>query len=267
MRVSNTVWFPAPQNRHHAFTLIELLVVIAIIAILAAMLLPALSKAKVKAQAIQCMNNSKQLTLGWIMYAGDNDEKLASSLGWAPVDVRDPASGEFIDLYDQMKNGPLQPYLGNNKGCYQCPGDTRRCTLSGHAGERCCRSYSMNNWIGHYGPRGDSPGLFEFLKTSDFRRPGPANTWVLLDEGLNINDGWFMTTMAGFDPHDPSQQDQWGDAPGSWHNKACGFSFADGHSEIHKWRQYDQLKRVHPSADDVDWMESKTTAKKDRPTR
>lgn len=250
----------------NGFTLIELLVVIAIIAILAAMLLPALSKAKIKAHMISCMNNSKQLTLGWIMYAGDNSDRVASSLGWVNLDVRDPGSADFVDLYGQMKSSALYPYVGNLK-VYQCPGDTRRSTMPDHFGEHCCRSYSMNNWIGHYGPRGDSPGFFEFTRMTDFRRPGPANTWVFLDEGLAINDGWFMTTMDGYDPRDPSQQDHWGDAPGSWHDKACGFSFADGHSEIHKWRQYDQLKKVAPSAADVDWMESKTTAKVDRPTR
>lgn len=249
-----------------AFTLIELLVVIAIIAILAAMLLPALSRAKIKAQMISCMNNSKQLTIAWMMYASDNSDRVATSLGWMPVDVRDPASGDFIDLYAQLKTGALHPYLGSTK-VYQCPGDTRRSTMPGHAGEKCCRSYSMNNWIGHYPNRGETPEFFEFIKLSDFRRPGPANTWVLLDEGLNINDGWFMTTMDGYDPHNPAVQNRWGDAPGSWHNKACGFSFADGHSEIHKWRQYDQLKSIAPNAVDVDWMESKTTAKVSRPTR
>ena len=256
----------SPSALKRGFTLIELLVVIAIIAILAAMLLPALSRAKIKAQMISCMNNSKQLTLSWIMYAGDNSDLVANSLGWMPVDVRDPNSGDFIDLYAHLKTGALHPYLGSTK-VYQCPGDTRRSTMSGHEGEKCCRSYSMNNWIGHYGPRGDTPDMFEYIKLSDFKRPGPANTWVLLDEGLAINDGWFMTTMDGYDPHDPTAQTHWGDAPGSWHAKACGFSFADGHSEIHKWRQYDQLKNVAPSPVDVDWMESKTTAKKARPTR
>jgi hypothetical protein len=104
--------------------------------------------------------------------------------------------------------------------------------------------------------------FYDFLKMTDFIRPGPVNTFVLLDESRSINDGWFMASMDGFDPRVPAQQEAsgFGDAPGAWHAKACGFSFADGHSEIHKWRAYNL--NAKPSADDVDWMQSKTTAKK-----
>jgi prepilin-type processing-associated H-X9-DG protein len=104
---------------------------------------------------------------------------------------------------------------------------------------------------------------------TDFVHPGPANTFVLLDESDSINDGWFMASLAGFDPRNPAVQADsgFGDDPGSWHDRACGFSFADGHSEIHKWRVYDRTKKIKESADDVDWLQLRTTAKKDRPTR
>jgi prepilin-type N-terminal cleavage/methylation domain-containing protein len=264
---------PSPVHRR-AFTLIELLVVIAIIAILAAMLLPALAKARIKAQMIQCMNNSKQLTLGWVMYNGDNEDKCLSSLGWVsdPVagssDMRDPASAAFTD-YELMKKLPLSPYVGKSVTVWQCPGSTRRSTAPATIGQPGARSYSMNNHIGHYSPRGDSYSFFEYLKMTDFVRPGPTKTFVLLDESSSINDGWFMANLAGFDPRDPAAQaaSGFGDAPGSWHDKACGFSFADGHSEIHKWRQYDEKNHVKESADDVDWLQLRTTAKRDRPTR
>jgi prepilin-type N-terminal cleavage/methylation domain-containing protein len=257
---------PFPGHRvRGGFTLIELLVVIAIIAILAAMLLPALAKAKIKAQMVQCMNNSRQITLGWLMYNTDNGEKLLDSSAWMPgPDMRDPTSFDFTD-YESMKRMPLSPYVGYSVPIWQCPGCTRRSTAPATRGQPAARSYSMNNHIGNY--FGDAYGMFQYQKSTDFVRPGAANTFVLLDESSSINDGWFMANLNGFDPRDPSQQTSFGDSPGSWHDRACGFSFADGHSEIHKWRQYDELKHSPPSADDVDWLQSKTTAKKDRPTR
>jgi prepilin-type N-terminal cleavage/methylation domain-containing protein len=250
---------PTQPRLKLAFTLIELLVVIAIIAILAAMLLPALSKAKLKAQNVGCMNNTKQITLAWIMYAHENNDKLIDSGNWVSGDV---SNGTDQTNITRLKSSPLNPFLGGNYKVYKCPGDTRTAF-----GQPVVRSVAMNGFIGY---NFWEPQYTAFVKLSQMSRPGPVNTFVILDECAGINDGFFATHMAGYDPLVTSQFN-FGDVPATYHSMAGSFSFVDGHSEIHKWRDGRTvaaskqlpvpLWTASPGNKDIDWLMSKATCK------
>ena len=225
------------------FTLIELLVVIAIIAILAAMLLPALSKAKTKAQGIYCLSNNKQLTLAWMMYADDSQNRLAPNrdggttdytLSWVPGWLDFKPNNTANTNVNFLLNAKIGPYT-KSVGIYKCPADIYNCLMGGKQVPRV-RSVGMNGFIegGAYkgehksGDAHGAAGWWAFDKMTDIVNPAPANLWVFVDEHPDsINDGWTIINV-----NDPKN---WVDLPASYHNGACGFSFADGHAEIKKW--------------------------------
>ena len=290
---------PRLRWRVAGFTLIELLVVIAIIAILAAMLLPALNRAKVKAQGIKCLSNTKQLTLGWLLFASDHNDEIMPNGGPGVGDLAGVPDWcghvEMFGAFAQSTNWTvlvdptvcaMAEYV-RTPGVYKCPGDTVPCTY----GERV-RSVSLNGALGghapavqgtapnppgriYYGSGAPAPESAGAVKMSDLNTTGTANVFVVLDEQADSISAVNGDADFAFDPGPASSSEKWRDLPASYHNGAGSLSFADGHSEIHKWSNRGVLggQTVYPvtgttaepwktgspmrSSEDFEWMQDR----------
>lgn len=273
------------KGRLPGFTLIELLVVIAIIAILAAMLLPALSRAKIKAQGIRCLNNTKQLGLAWRMYTDDNNDRVPYAFasvaataaqawirGGASYNLDTSGDPKNWDIDVTITPSPIWPYCGKSAAIFQCPGDRLRVVPSSgpNAGGQVqrVRSMSMNAWVGGNGDDLNNlagqwkvdPPVNVFSKLTEIKNP--TQIFVFLDERPDkLNDGLFVVNMSGYPI---PQYASINDFPGTQHGNAAGLSFADGHSEIKKWLTAPLLANppvsgTYPKNVDIIWLQEHAT--------
>jgi len=228
------------------FTLIELLVVIAIVAILAALLLPTLSRAKSQGDSVRCLSNLKQLQQGWFMYTQENNESLPPNIvrrnGLAHVNIAGSwvLGNTTLDTNTaNIEAGVIFPHVGA-AGVYRCPAD--RSTVEKHPALRRTRSYAMEMWLNCDAITGtpvdelnDTP--FNLRKYTRIVDPPPTRAWVFIDDHqVTRGDGLFRISNPWYAPHSP-RKDAWvASWPADRHRNGANLSFADGHVEPHRWR-------------------------------
>ena len=250
------------------FTLIELLTVIAIIALLAAILLPALAKARARAEGILCLSGTRQLLLAWQLYGDEHDGFLPYNLGMNGVSSRTNLNWVnnvmTWDLSSDNTNlatiteASLGPYLGGVTSIFHCPADRALSAVQSAAGwDHRIRSYSMNAMVGNAGAftaKGvnvNNPGYRQFFKITQI--PHPVDIFVFLDEHPDsIGDGYFLdkdaSVTAGGYGVNSAGGDEWLDLPASYHNRATAFSYADGHAALHQWKKGTTIRPSAPYA-------------------
>jgi prepilin-type N-terminal cleavage/methylation domain-containing protein/prepilin-type processing-associated H-X9-DG protein len=265
------------STRSSGFTLIELLVVIAIIAILAAILLPVLAKAQQRGERAYCLNNLRQLAIGWVMYADDNngtipvngDTSDQTIYSWVKgIMSWDSILAPNLDNYDttNLSTSLLGPYCSHAVGIFKCPGDK----VPAAKGPRV-RSVSMNAYMNGVSTQttvtGVMTGYTVYNKLAGMVAPGPSDLWVFCDEqGDSINDGFFLFDMVDALGSSPL----WKDRPAAYHGGTGAFSFADGHADSRFWRDPaitpDLVTKSGsmtypgtPSAGDIGWMYQHTS--------
>lgn len=283
--------------RSRGFSLLELLVVVAINAILAAMLLPALGKAKYKGQGIQCMSNHNQLMKAWRMYVDDSrdwlpyataDAGAKAQYSWVQGLINfNPNNRSNWDIEQDVKKSPLWQYAPSPE-IWKCPADRSVVQLGDGRVLPRVRTMSMSIWVGGWGKNSSGwegtdagcsgPEWRVYSKLNSMTAPGPAMTWVLVDAREDrINYGNNFTDMRGYSNEPNLRRFHW-DYPGSYHHRAAGFSFADGHAEIRKWKDDRTVPPIvqdkslfsagnqfvdSPNNPDILWMQERSTRRRE----